>query len=160
QAQVRLALSAQDARATVGKFLGIRADETVVIGVITKIVAEPQAREDELATGTIDMLGEIRRGERGQFFQRGVTAYPMVGGTVEMVTQAELRMIFDMSGPGTIDIGALQQDASIAAYINVDDMVRKHFAVFGTTGVGKSSGVALLLRQILEARPDLRVFLI
>ena len=39
-------------------------------------------------------------------------------------------------------------------------MVRKHFAVFGTTGVGKSSGVALLLRQILEARPDLRVFLI
>ena len=39
-------------------------------------------------------------------------------------------------------------------------MVRKHFAVFGTTGVGKSSGVALLLRQILDARPDLRVFLI
>ena len=65
-----------------------------------------------------------------------------------------------MSGPGTIDIGTLQQDASIAAYINVDDMVRKHFAVFGTTGVGKSSGVALLLRQILDARPDLRVFLI
>jgi len=31
---------------------------------------------------------------------------------------------------------------------------------FGTTGVGKSSGVALLVRQILDARPDLRVFLI
>src|SRR5205807_2416021 len=102
QAQVRLALSAQEARATVGKFLGIRADGTVVIGVITKIVAEPQAREDELATGTIDMLGEIRRGECGQFFQRGVTEYPMIGDTVDMVTQAELRMIFDMSGPGTI----------------------------------------------------------
>ena len=65
-----------------------------------------------------------------------------------------------MSGPGTIDIGTLQQDQSIPAYINVDDMVRKHFAVFGTTGVGKSSGVALLVRQILDARPDLRVFLI
>ena len=65
-----------------------------------------------------------------------------------------------MSGPGTIDIGTLQQDQSIPAYINVDDMVRKHFAVFGTTGVGKSSGVALLLRQILDARPDLRMFLI
>ena len=35
-------------------------------------------------------------------------------------------------------------------------MLRKHFAVFGTTGVGKSSGVALLLREIIEARPDLR----
>ena len=30
----------------------------------------------------------------------------------------------------------------------------------GTTGVGKSSGVAILLTQILEERPDLRVFLI
>jgi DNA helicase HerA-like ATPase len=38
--------------------------------------------------------------------------------------------------------------------------VSKHFAVLGTTGVGKSSGVALILRQILEARPDLRIFLI
>ena len=166
QAQVRLAVSAQEARATVGKFLGIRASETIVIGVITKIVAEAKnlegsAREGELATGTLDMLGEIRRGpSAAAFFQRGVTEYPMIGDAVEMVTQAELRLIFDMSGPGTIDVGTLQQDASIAAYINVDDMVRKHFAVFGTTGVGKSSGVALLLRQILEARPDLRVFLI
>ena len=65
-----------------------------------------------------------------------------------------------MSGPGTIDIGTVQQDASIPACVNVDDMVRKHFAVFGTTGVGKSSGVSVLLRQILEARGDLRVFLL
>ena len=132
----------------------------MVIGVITKIAAEAQSREGELAIAAVDMLGEIKRGERGEFFQRGVTEYPMIGDAVEMVTQRELKLIFDMSGPGTIDIGALQQDASIAAYINVDDMVRKHFAVFGTTGVGKSSGVALLLRQILDARPDLRVFLI
>jgi DNA helicase HerA-like ATPase len=160
QAQVRLALAAQDARATVGKFLGIDAGNAIVIGVITKITAEAQAREGELAVAAVDMLGEIKHGERGEFFNRGVTEYPMIGDAVEMVTQRELKLIFDMSGPGTIDIGALQQDASIPAYVNVDDMVRKHFAVFGTTGVGKSSGVALLLRQILNARPDLRVFLI
>src|SRR5215471_6168129 len=161
QAQVRLTVGAQELRATVGKFLGIRSGSSIVVGVLTKIVAEAtSARDDELATGAVDMLGEIKRGERGQYFQRGVTDYPMIGDAVEMITQGELRLIFDMSGPGTIDIGTLQQDSSIAAYINVDDMVRKHFAVFGTTGVGKSSGVALLLRQILEARPDLRVFLI
>jgi DNA helicase HerA-like ATPase len=158
QAQVRLALSAQDVRATVGKFLGIKASDTVVIGVITKVVAD--AAQGGFATAAVDMLGEIKTSERGKLFQRGVTEYPMIGDAVEMVTQAELKLIFDMSGPGTIDIGELQQDASIAAYINVDDMVRKHFAVFGTTGVGKSSGVAQLLRQILAARNDLRVFLI
>ncbi len=136
----------------------------LVVGVITKIAVDParsDAREAEFATAQVDLLGEIKNSERGNpFFQRGVTEYPMIGDAAELVTQDELRMIFDMSGPGTIDIGTLQQDQSIPAYINVDDMVRKHFAVFGTTGVGKSSGVALLVRQILDARPELRVFLI
>jgi DNA helicase HerA-like ATPase len=164
QAQVRLAVGSSDERATVGKFLGIHAGPALVVGVITKIAVDPargDAREAEFATAQVDLLGEIKNNERGTpFFQRGVTEYPMIGDAAEMVTQDELRMIFDMSGPGTIDIGTLQQDQSIPAYINVDDMVRKHFAVFGTTGVGKSSGVALLLRQILDARPELRVFLI
>ena len=39
-------------------------------------------------------------------------------------------------------------------------MLSKHFAMLGTTGVGKSSGVAVILQEILEARPDLRIFLI
>jgi DNA helicase HerA-like ATPase len=164
QAHVRLAIGSSDERATVGKFLGIHAGAALVVGVITKIAVDPargDAREAEFATAQVDLLGEIKNKKSGTpFFQRGVTEYPMIGDAAEMVTQDELRMIFDMSGPGTIDIGTLQQDQSIPAYINVDDMVRKHFAVFGTTGVGKSSGVALLVRQILDARPELRVFLI
>jgi DNA helicase HerA-like ATPase len=156
QAQVRLALD-NDARPTVGKFLGIGAGAALVVGVITKIALDANS---EFATGALDMLGEIKDGARGRFFQRGVTEYPMIGDTVTVITQSELKLIFDMSGPGTIDIGTLQQDSSIHAYISVDDMVRKHFAVFGTTGVGKSSGVSVLLRQILAARDDLRVFLL
>jgi len=60
----------------------------------------------------------------------------------------------------TINIGTLSQDASIGAFVNVDEMLSKHFAILGTTGVGKSSGVALILREIIEARPQQRVFLI
>ena len=159
QSQVRLAASANEVRATVGKFLGIRAGLAMVVGVITKIAVEPS--RDDTAVASVDMLGEIKDDERGRsFFQRGVTEYPMIGDDVGMLQQSHLRLIFDLSGPGTIDIGTLQQDQTIPACINVDDMVRKHFAVFGTTGVGKSSGVAVLLRQILDARPDLRMFLI
>jgi DNA helicase HerA-like ATPase len=164
QAQVRLAVGSSDERATVGKFLGIHAGVAFVVGVITKIAVDPargDARAAEFATAQVDLLGEIKNNDRGNtFFQRGVTEYPMIDDAAEMVTPDQLRLIFDMSGPGTIDIGTLQQDQSIPAYINVDEMVRKHFAVFGTTGVGKSSGVALLVRQILDARPELRVFLI
>ncbi len=32
--------------------------------------------------------------------------------------------------------------------------------MLGTTGVGKSNGVAIILQQILDERPDLRIFLI
>ena len=39
-------------------------------------------------------------------------------------------------------------------------MVGKHFAMLGTTGVGKSSGVAIILQELLKSRPDLRIFLV
>ena len=39
-------------------------------------------------------------------------------------------------------------------------MVQKHFAIFGSTGSGKSSAVALILREIMAARMDLRILLI
>src|SRR6201746_1550922 len=39
-------------------------------------------------------------------------------------------------------------------------MLSKHFAVLGSTGVGKSTSVSLLLNEILRARPNLRVFLL
>jgi DNA helicase HerA-like ATPase len=162
QAHVRMVVSGlpgvDDVRATVGKFLGVRTGTSLIVGVITKIAVDPGPGTH--ATAQLDMLGEIKDDKAAGYFQRGVTDYPMIGDAVDLITNRELRLIFDISGPATIAIGHLQQDPTIAAYVNVDDMVRKHFAVFGTTGVGKSSGVALLIREILDARGDLRVFLI
>ena len=68
--------------------------------------------------------------------------------------------MFNIRASSAIDIGHLQQDSSLGAYIDVNDMLSKHFAVLGTTGVGKSSGVAVILQEILRARPDLRIFLL
>jgi DNA helicase HerA-like ATPase len=39
-------------------------------------------------------------------------------------------------------------------------MLNKHFAILGSTGAGKSSAVAIILQQILLARPDLRILLL
>ncbi len=71
-----------------------------------------------------------------------------------------LRVVYDTAGADTINIGQLQQDRSIGAYIKVDEMLHKHFAIFGSTGVGKSSGVAVILRSILASKPNLRIFLV
>jgi DNA helicase HerA-like ATPase len=155
---------ANEVSITVGKFLRIQRAKTLLIGMVTEVSLETSsAARDQgyIATARLDMMGEIKQREDGkQYFQRGVTDYPAIGDPAALITRDELRLIYDISGSDTIDIGHLQQDSSIGAYINVDEMLSKHFAVLGTTGVGKSSGVALILRQILDARPNLRLFLL
>jgi uncharacterized protein len=165
QATVRLqAHRADGARVTVGKFLGIRTHQSLVIGVLTRISVETDAAgvpHGDHATGYLDLVGEIRTDEKNvDHFDRGVKEYPTIGDPADLIGHRELEVVFGGSGPDTIDIGHLQQDRAIGAYVKIDEMVRKHFVVFGTTGVGKSSGVALILQQILEARPHLRIFLI
>jgi DNA helicase HerA-like ATPase len=155
-----LGLEAADRCATVGKFARIHTRSSVIIGVVTR-VALASERAAACATGQVDLLGEIRVDGNGKpFFQRGVTEYPMIGDAVDLVTRNDLVLIYDTAAEDTIDIGSLQQDGSLPAYVNVEAMITRHFAVLGTTGVGKSSGVALLLQEILNARPDLRIFLI
>ena len=148
---------------TVGSFLGVWTGHSLVIGALCEISLDalPDGRQSANATGRIDLLGEIIPSASGVgTFQRGVTNYPHLGSTIVAVSRDALRIIFDVGGPNTINVGNLQQDTSIDAYIDVDDMVRKHFAIFGSTGAGKSSAVALILREIMDARPDLRMLLI
>jgi DNA helicase HerA-like ATPase len=150
--------------ATVGKFLGIRRATTLLIGMITELSIDTPAIARERgcqAVARVDLMGEIKHAAAPDAkFQRGVTDYPTIGDPADLIGRRELQLIFDISGPNTINVGELQQDASIGAYIDVDEMLSKHFAVLGTTGVGKSSAVALILRQILAARPNLRLFLL
>ncbi|MEX0852907.1 MAG: DUF87 domain-containing protein [Bauldia sp.] len=153
-----------EARATVGRFIGIRCAAKTVVGVVTDATIQtlPLAREQGFTvTALLDLMGEIRLAANGTLrFSRGVTIYPAIGDAAIAMSHDDLRIIYDVSGSDTIDIGNLQQDASLAAHVNVDEMLSKHFAVLGTTGVGKSSGVAVILREILTKRPDLRIFLV
>jgi uncharacterized protein len=156
--------ASEDAPATVGKFLGISRGKSLLVGMITEVTIEAPsvAREQGChAAATIDLMGEIKRDAAGKaYFQRGVTEYPAIGDPAMLIGSDELRLVYDIAGTSAINLGHLQQDSAIAACVNVDDMVHKHFAVLGTTGVGKSSGVALILGEILKARPELRIFLL
>ncbi|HXE68455.1 MAG TPA: DUF87 domain-containing protein [Hyphomicrobiaceae bacterium] len=166
-ANIRLAanpaLAVEPARITIGNFLGIATDASCVVAVITNVDGTDKAVGAQAPglLARVDLLGEIRTHEHGTVvFQRGITRYPMIGDAAHLLSGASLRMVFDTCGATVIKIGKLQQDASIEATVKVDDMLGKHFALLGSTGVGKSSGVAVLLRAILEVRPNLRIFLI
>jgi DNA helicase HerA-like ATPase len=152
------------ARATVGKFLGIAAGNHHLIGMITEVTAkgtDGPPVSDYGAVARIDLLGEIKTDEAGvAYFQRGVSEYPAIGDCAHLIESDELRLIYKSSAANAINIGHLHHDSSIAAYIDVDNLLTKHFAILGSTGVGKSSGVAVILAAILEARPNLRVFML
>jgi DNA helicase HerA-like ATPase len=148
---------------TVGTFLGVVSRHSLVIGVLCDITLDRSAggKSGTGATARVDLVGEILFDKSGRgYFQRGVMVYPKIGSAVVAIGSDELQLIFDVAGENTINVGQLQQDASLGAYVNVDQMVRKHFAIFGSTGAGKSSGVAVIVREIMQARGDLRMLLI
>ena len=159
-----LATDGSGARSTVGKLLEIRSGKSLLIGVITDVSIETPviARERGYnATAKIDLMGEIKQDQDGAtHFERGVANYPVIGDAAALLTGRRLRLIHEISNAKTIEVGKLQHDDSIGALIKIDELLSKHFAVLGATGVGKSSGVVLILQEILKARPDLRVFLV
>src|SRR5207302_1299228 len=136
-------------RATVGRFVSIHCANSVIVAMITEVSCEHLPTSDiYIATAGVDLLGEIFGGPDRPKFQRGVTNYPTIGDAVDLITNQELRTVYAPSGSDQINVGALQQDPSVIAYVDVEEMLSKHFAVLGSTGVGKSTGVSLLLNGI------------
>jgi DNA helicase HerA-like ATPase len=150
---------------TVSKFMGLLSGKAVIIGMITEIGEQliPSAGGNPTfrKVAKLDLIGELRADHTGVTrFQRGVTEYPNIGDGAFMLTEAELRMVYGAADADRAHIGNLQQNPNIHVHIDIDNMVSRHFAILGATGVGKSSGVAIILNKILETRPNLRIFLV
>jgi DNA helicase HerA-like ATPase len=148
--------------ATVGKFLGVRRGQSLLVGIISEVSMEipPSARQDGYrAIASVDLMGEITY-DGNMHFHRGVTHYPEIGDPAFLLGVRGLQTIYGVEGPVAIEVGYLHQDATIAATVDVNEMLNKHFAILGSTGMGKSSGVALIVQRILLARSDLRIFLL
>ncbi len=108
-----------------------------------------------------ELLGEVRVEEDGrEEFSTGISRYPYLGAVAHRIRSADLMRIYDAGVGTTAVIGNLTQDESIDAAIHVPSMLSKHFAVVGSTGVGKSTAVSLLLNKAIEADPKLRVLIL
>jgi DNA helicase HerA-like ATPase len=151
-------------RVTIGRLVAINTGASRIVGVITRVsVSEPEPGVERggFILADVDFLGEIKQAGTDQaLFQRGVTDYPTIGDSMTPLIRDELGLIHHVAASETIEVGRLQLDDTIPAYINFDELLRKHFAILGTTGVGKSTSVALILREILSKKANLRIFLI
>jgi uncharacterized protein len=154
----------EERRITVGKFVGIRAGTSLLLGVVTDVALTTEVVDENsrfAACVHLDIVGEILDYDAPTArFRRGVTTYPAISDTASPVGSRELGLMFDLSDPDVITVGQLHQDGTTDAFVSTNDMLNKHFAVLGSTGVGKSSAVALMVRELLRARPDLRIFML
>ncbi|AXK84120.1 DUF87 domain-containing protein [Pseudolabrys taiwanensis] len=142
---------------TVGKFMGLATSKALILGMVTEVSEGPAPAGGFRKVAHLDLMGELPAGGR---FQRGVTEYPNIGDSAHTLGERELRQVYGAADGDHASIGDLQQNTDIGVHIDIDSLVSRHFAVLGATGVGKSSGVAIILQKILDRRPNLRIFLV
>ncbi|MBW9116690.1 ATP-binding protein [Rhizobium cauense] len=117
--------------------------------------------EDNYFQIETELLGEVRVDEDGrEQFSTGISRYPYLGAVAHRIRSTDLMRIYDAGSGTTAVIGKLTQDESIDAAIHIPSMLSKHFAIVGSTGVGKSTAVSLLLHKAIEADPKLRVLIL
>lgn len=149
---------------SVGQLVSIFVGSSRVIGLTCRVTA-PKGQwisdDENLVEVTLELVGEIvNSGDGNSKFSSGIASYPQMGCTAAKISTADLSVIYRSEGDSVVRIGNLTQDANVDAKIDIDKLLSRHFAIVGTTGVGKSTSVTLMLRKIVEARPDIRVLML
>lgn len=136
----------------VGSFIRIPQGYNDLYGVISE-TSEPASNLNQENSARIlkaELVGEVI----GNDFERGIGQYPSISDEVHLVTENDLRKIYSNSAIGQIIIGRLSSSDSIKISIDLDNLVNKHSAILGSTGSGKSTSVASLLRSIVTDHRD------
>ena len=148
----------------VGSLISIEVDKNRVVALVYEIRTNNAVWHEDQSNSVsvhVELVGEVSDNDTGGLsFKRGVTRYPQVGATAHKIRTSDLEVMHDLGDKISVEIGRLTQNESVPATVSVNDMLRKHFAVVGTTGVGKSCSLTLLIRQCLSLKPELRVVLL
>ncbi|SFB48901.1 hypothetical protein SAMN03159496_04252 [Rhizobium sp. NFR07] len=149
---------------SVGRLISISVGSNRVVALAYSMETATQdwaEGEDTRFQIEVELLGEVRVDADGtEQFSTGISRYPYLGAIAHRIRAADLVRIYDPGRKETCVIGKLSQDESIDAAIHIPSMLSKHFAIVGSTGVGKSTAVSLLLHRAIEADPKLRVLIL
>jgi DNA helicase HerA-like ATPase len=149
----------------IGRMVSINLGASRIVALVYKLhaveAAWSEAEENPIRV-EVEFLGEVLEGAAGERprFQSGITTFPPIGAVSHRIRAGDLALVHDLGERAGVEIGYVTQDASIPATVSIQDMLSRHFALVGTTGVGKSSAVSLLLRRAVSVRPRLRVLIL
>ena len=144
----------------VGAMVKIRVGRNIVFASVDTVF--PSGRNGEFLDAEVSLVGEGSLSGSGEIldFRRGVSQYPFPGDQVHSTSSADWAKVFRLENTSTITLGDIHATPDVKASLNLDALLSKHFAVLGSTGVGKSTTVAALLHKILDAAPNGHVVLI
>ena len=148
-----------------GTLVKMRTPESVVFGMVGGLsvpIPAQRAGEPEMRIVEVELVGEMVEGSNRsmQIFQRGVSFCPALGDEVHVASQEDLRNVYARPAVPSARVGTIYQDQTLPAFVSVDDLLGKHFAILGTTGSGKSCAVAAILRGILSDHDTAHVLLL
>lgn len=134
--------------AQVGGFVRIPLGFQDLFGIVTDVgaTASPVLEEEPSANWLkVQLVGE----SIGTAFERGIGRHPNVNDEVHIVTERDLARIYGVRGAGQVTIGRLSSAESVSVKVDLTKIVTRHSAVLGSTGSGKSTTVASLIRSIV-----------
>ncbi len=149
---------------SIGKLISINMGETRVVGLVYSMETNNGRWVDgngNIISIRVELVGEIYIVDGVTRFRKGVSSYPHIGAVAHRIRAGDLKVMHDLGAdPTAVKIGVITQDENVPATVSVDMMLKRHFAVVGSTGVGKSSAVSMLLRSAVKAKPGLRVIIL
>lgn len=145
----------------IGSFLKIPLGYTSLYGIVTQIGADAvpdkvceAIKENFNLLGNQQWLSMTLVGEQiGQRFERGISQSPTTGDAVHIVTIQDLEIVYGgYDEHSSINIGHISVSESLNAYLDLDRLVSRHFAILGSTGSGKSNAVGITLKSIIQKK--------
>lgn len=136
----------------VGSFVRVPQGYQDLFGIVSEVGATA-APESAIAEGIdsgrwmkVQLAGEAIAGQ----FERGLSQHPNINDSVHLVTESDLRRIYGGGGDDQVVIGRLSSAENISVRLSLDALITRHSAILGSTGAGKSTAVASLLRSIVR----------
>lgn len=99
----------------------------------------------------VELVGE----SLGDSFDRGISEYPSIGDQVHFVVDSDLKNIFKRTSKSQFNIGRLSSSEGIGVSLDLDKLIARHSAILGSTGSGKSTSTASLLRSMVLRNEDI-----
>jgi DNA helicase HerA-like ATPase len=144
---------------SIGDMVKVRCAEHDAVGIVSAARVEPGSPPRDVLV--IELFGELVPSCDGRTqFSRGVSRYPASGAPVVSAREADLSAIFGPPSGTNLRIGTLYHHPARSAFLLMDPLLTRHFAVLGSTGSGKSCATTLILSTIAAEHPNAHIVLL